>query len=51
MFFWKEIFPQMSGGERSMGLYPTEVDILTRRKSLRREDLMIPQKVAGEIAP
>jgi hypothetical protein len=51
MFFWKAISPQMIGGERSVGLYLTEVDILTRRKSLRREDLMIPQKVAGEIAP
>jgi hypothetical protein len=41
MFFCGGIFPQEIGGERSMGLFPTEVDILTRQKSLRKEDLMI----------
>jgi hypothetical protein len=49
--FWDEIFSQVIGGERSLGFYPTEVDILTRQKSSRSAGLMILQKIAGEIAP
>jgi len=49
--FGDEISLQVIGGERSLGLYPTEIDILTRQKSSRSADLMILQKIAGEIDP